>query len=208
MGATSGTPNGGGASVGERDARHGDGVRRGRDDAVQGVKLRAMRTRHLLAGLVAAVALLSSAACSLGSDANTTTGVDWTTVKFDSSLHVSLDSMTRTQNDDWYRDITVGTGTSIAPGMTVSVRYTGWLTNGTMFDSNADTTASPQPFQFPLGAGVVIPGWDDGLIGMKVGGVRQLVIPPYMAYGAYGSSDGRIPPNAVLVFQVKLVSTP
>lgn len=165
-----------------------------------------MRTRHLLAGLVAAVALVSSAACSLTGTDSGPSPVDWTTVHFDSSLHVTLDSMTHTQSDDWYRDLVVGTGTTITPGMTISVRYTGWLTDGTVFDSNTDTTSNPQPLQFPLGQGVVIPGWDDGLVGMKVGGVRQLVIPPYMAYGPYGS--GQIPPNSVLVFRVQLVSTP
>ena len=165
-----------------------------------------MRTRHLSLGLAAAM-LLGTAACALHSDANTTTGIDWTTVKFDTSLHVSLDSMTRTQNDDWYRDLVVGTGASIAPGSTISVRYTGWLTNGTQFDSNMDSTAKPV-FQFQLGAGTVIAGWDDGLVGMKVGGTRQIVIPPYMGYGSFGSADGTIPPNAVLVFQVKLVSSP
>lgn len=166
-----------------------------------------MRTRHLLAGLAAAAALVFSAGCSLGSDANTTTAIDWTTVKFDTSLHVSLDSMSRTQNDDWYRDLVVGTGATVTNGSTISVRYTGWLTNGTQFDSNMDTTTSPQPYQLQVGTGQVIAGWDDGLLGMKVGGTRQLVIPPYMAYGSYGAGTA-IPPNAVLVFVVKVVSAP
>lgn len=167
-----------------------------------------MRTRHLLTGLAAAVALVTTAACSLtGTNARTST-VDWTTVQFDTSLHVSLDSMTHTPNDVWYRDLVAGTGATLTPGMTISARYTGWFTNGDQFDSNTDTTAHPQPIQFPLGQGWVIPGWDEGLVGMKVGGTRQLVIPPNMAYGAYGSSDGAIPPNTVLVFQVTVVSSP
>lgn len=162
-----------------------------------------MRIRHLLAGLAAA-ALLGTAACHLGSDANTTTGIDWTTVKFDTSLHVSLDSMTRTQNDDWYRDLVVGTGATVSNGSSISVRYTGWLTDGTQFDSNMDSTQAVFPFQ--VGTGTVIAGWDDGLLGMKVGGTRQLVIPPYMAYGPYGTQG--IPPNSVLVFVVKVISAP
>lgn len=166
-----------------------------------------MRTRHLLTGLAAAVALVASAACSLsGSTQVQESSIDWTTVQFDSSLHVNLDSMTHTPNDVWYRDLTVGTGATLTPGMTISTRYKGWLTDGEMFDSNTDTTAHPQPAQFPLGQGWVIPGWDEGLVGMKVGGTRQLVIPPYMAYGPYGY--GSIPPNAVLVFEVTVVSSP
>lgn len=101
-------------------------------------------------------------------------------------------------------DITVGTGAEAKSGDTITVHYTGWLTDGTKFDSSVD---AGQPFQFPLGQGYVIQGWDEGIVGMKVGGVRKLTIPPEMGYGAQGAG-GVIPPNATLIFQVELISIP
>lgn len=100
-----------------------------------------------------------------------------------------------------YTDVKVGTGAEAKPGETVSVHYTGWLTNGTKFDSSKDRG---QPFTFPLGAGRVIKGWDEGVAGMKTGGVRKLTIPPELGYGARGAG-GVIPPNATLVFEVELL---
>jgi len=98
-------------------------------------------------------------------------------------------------------DIKVGTGAEAKPGDTVSVHYTGWLADGTKFDSSKD---SGQPFEFQLGQGMVIKGWDVGVAGMKVGGVRRLTIPADMGYGPQGS--GPIPPNATLVFEVELLA--
>ena len=100
-----------------------------------------------------------------------------------------------------YEDVKVGTGDAAETGKTVSVHYTGWLTNGTKFDSSKDRG---QPFEFPLGGGRVIKGWDEGVKGMKVGGVRKLTIPPELGYGARGAG-GAIPPNATLVFEVELL---
>jgi FKBP-type peptidyl-prolyl cis-trans isomerase FkpA len=100
-----------------------------------------------------------------------------------------------------YTDDQVGTGTEATSGKTVSVHYTGWLMDGTKFDSSRDRG---QPFQFPLGAGRVIKGWDEGVAGMKVGGKRTLVIPPNLGYGASGAG-GVIPPNATLKFEVELL---
>ena len=98
-------------------------------------------------------------------------------------------------------DLNVGTGAEAVAGKTVNVHYTGWLTNGTKFDSSVDRG---QPFSFSLGAGQVIQGWDKGVAGMKVGGKRKLTIPPELGYGARGA--GRvIPPNATLVFEVELL---
>jgi FKBP-type peptidyl-prolyl cis-trans isomerase len=100
-----------------------------------------------------------------------------------------------------YVDLQEGQGDEAKPGQTVSVHYTGWLENGTKFDSSHDRR---QPFSFSLGAGQVIRGWDEGVAGMKVGGKRTLIIPPEMGYGARGAG-GVIPPGATLVFDVELV---
>ena len=102
-------------------------------------------------------------------------------------------------------DITVGSGAEAVSGKHIKVHYTGWLFNdgkqGAKFDSSKDRG---QPFDFPLGAGHVIKGWDEGFAGMKVGGVRKLTIPPEMGYGARGAG-GVIPPNATLLFEVELL---
>lgn len=101
-----------------------------------------------------------------------------------------------------YWDIVAGTGAVAAPGNTVKVHYTGFLTTGEKFDSSRDRG---EPFSFPLGAGQVIKGWDEGVAGMKVGGQRQLKIPPQLAYGSTGAG-GAIPPNATLIFDVELLA--
>ncbi len=100
-----------------------------------------------------------------------------------------------------YEDLKVGTGAEAKPGMMVKVHYTGWLTDGTKFDSSVDRG---QPFVFSLGAGQVIKGWDEGVAGMKVGGKRKLTIPPELGYGRAGAG-GVIPPNATLIFDVELL---
>ncbi len=100
-----------------------------------------------------------------------------------------------------YWDIKVGTGAVAQAGHKVQVDYTGWFTNGKQFDSSVGTG---KPFEFMLGAGQVIKGWDEGVAGMKVGGKRQLRIPPDLAYGAKGY-PGAIPPNSTLIFDVRLV---
>ncbi|HVB77891.1 MAG TPA: FKBP-type peptidyl-prolyl cis-trans isomerase [Candidatus Nitrosotalea sp.] len=102
-----------------------------------------------------------------------------------------------------YADVKVGTGPPVVQGDTVSVQYTGWLTNGTKFDSSRDRG---QAFSTPIGSGNVIPGWDEGIPGMRVGGIRRLLIPPALGYGANPPSGGPIPANATLVFLVQLVS--
>jgi FKBP-type peptidyl-prolyl cis-trans isomerase FkpA len=105
-----------------------------------------------------------------------------------------------------YEDTTVGTGAEARIGQNVSVHYTGWLYNdgiqGKKFDSSKDRG---QPFEFDLGAGMVIRGWDEGVQGMKVGGTRVLIIPAALGYGARGAG-GVIPPNATLKFEVDLLA--
>jgi FKBP-type peptidyl-prolyl cis-trans isomerase FkpA len=104
-----------------------------------------------------------------------------------------------------YEDTVTGTGAEAAAGQHVSVHYTGWLYNngqqGAKFDSSKDRN---DPFQFGLGGGMVIKGWDEGVQGMKVGGTRRLVIPAALGYGARGAG-GVIPPNATLLFEVELL---
>lgn len=112
---------------------------------------------------------------------------------FAPSLGVNLAGSMKTASGLYYRDIRVGAGATLVAGTRVTAKYTGALANGTVFDAGT--------YPFTLGAAQVIQGWDEGLVGMKVGGSRQLVIPPALGYGPTGS--GPIPPNAVLVFTVE-----
>jgi len=107
-------------------------------------------------------------------------------------------------------DLVRGVGDEALPGMVVIVHYTGWLYDpaardhhGRQFDSSRDRR---QPFSFPLGAGRVIRGWEQGIPGMRVGGVRRLVIPPGLAYGERGAGKGLIPPNSTLLFELELLA--
>ncbi len=100
-----------------------------------------------------------------------------------------------------YVDLKEGTGPSPKKGQNILVHYTGWLQDGTKFDSSVDRN---QPFPFRVGVGQVIRGWDEGVMSMKVGGKRKLIIPPKLGYGARGAG-GVIPPNATLIFEVELL---
>jgi peptidylprolyl isomerase len=117
---------------------------------------------------------------------------------FDPSLGVDLSQMTKTASGLYYQDLVMGAGDPSAAGDTVVVDYDGFLTTGNMFDTGTIT--------FILGVGQVIPGFDEGVAGMLVGGTRKLVIPPELAYGSAGAGGGLIPPNATLVFDVVLTA--
>jgi peptidylprolyl isomerase len=152
--------------------------------------------------LLAPAALLSFAGC-LG---DTTTGPTAERIPIDcatlaTSLAASEASLTTTSTGLKFRDQAVGTGATVTSGQTVAVHYSGCLVNGTKFDEN--TNVDP-PLVFRLGASQVIAGFDQGIVGMKIGGRRQLVIPPALGYG--GTQNGAIPPNSTLVFTVDAVA--
>jgi FKBP-type peptidyl-prolyl cis-trans isomerase FkpA len=111
-------------------------------------------------------------------------------------------AMTTTASGLQYDDLRVGDGATARFGADVVVHYTGWLTDGTKFDSSRDRN---EPFGFGLGQGNVIAGWEEGVAGMRVGGLRKLVIPPDLGYGPWGAGDV-IPPDATLVFEVELLA--
>lgn len=118
-----------------------------------------------------------------------------------SVLHAETPQMVTTDSGLKYVDVIEGKDRTAEYGETAIVHYTGWLENGTKFDSSVDRN---EPFQFRLGAGRVIRGWDEGVVGMKIGSKRKLIIPPHLAYGQRGA--GRIiPPNATLTFEVELL---
>ena len=145
--------------------------------------------------------MLVAAAVAVGCGDNSPTAVPIEETTFDASLGVDLAHSTKLPSGMYYRDIVPGTGTTLTNGQTVGMRYVGSFANGQEFDSNP----APKPvFSFKLGSGQVIRGWDLGLLGMKVGGRRQLVIPPELAYGP--NDYGKIPGNSVLVFTVEAIS--
>ena len=125
----------------------------------------------------------------------------WQLVSWQSSVLRAKGNLVTTESGLQYEDILVGTGVSPTPGQNVSVHYTGTLENGTKFDSSLDRG---QPFQFRIGTGRVIKGWDEGVMTMKVGGKRKLIIPPSLGYGA--RNMGPIPANSTLIFEVELLA--
>ena len=156
-----------------------------------------------IALIMAALALPSLSGCSMDAFRKQTpaqvTG-EPETLKYADELKVDLSRMTRTASGLYYVDRTVGTGAVAEPGKIVSVGYVGTLASGYIFDQSGMGT----PIQFTLGQAEVISGWDEGIAGMKVGGRRQLVIRPSLAYGNDSPGAG-IPPNATLVFEVELL---
>lgn len=119
-----------------------------------------------------------------------------TEVEFAASLGINLADFTRTSSGLYIEDIEEGSGEPAASGNEVEVAYTGWLTDGTSFDGGA--------FSFVLGAGQVVRGFDEGVMGMRVGGVRRIIIPPALGYGSQGS--GPVPPDAIMIFQIEVLA--
>ena len=148
-----------------------------------------MRWLLLLTFLVAFVT-----ACG-GSDSSDSSSSSNAEVNMDSNSTVTTSSGLQ------YTDLVVGTGTEASSGATAVVHYTGWLLDGTKFDSSLDRGV---PFEFVIGRGRVIKGWDEGVLTMNVGGKRELIIPPNLAYGDQGAG-GVIPPGATLKFEVELI---
>lgn len=125
---------------------------------------------------------------------------DIATARFADTLEVDISASTRTETGLYWRDLRVGDGPEVTAGQTIEVYYDGRLPDGSQFDG----TEPGDPFSFPVGMGLVIAGWDQGIVGMRVGGKRQLIIPPSLGYGPSGS--GPIPPNGVMVFSVEVLS--
>lgn len=125
---------------------------------------------------------------------------DPTTATYAPELDVHIERMQRTDSGMYFEIVKEGTGATVEPGQTAVVNYTGWLPNGTQFDSSRGR----EPFAFSVGAGQVISGWDEGVAGMAIGEQRLLVIPPDLGYVAVGAG-GTIPPDATLVFEVELL---
>lgn len=144
--------------------------------------------------------LLAMSACGK----TDTTGPDVPTIEtttFAPSLGINLSTFTKTSSGLYWKDLVVGSGAGATVGKKVAIHYVGSLTNGTQFDANGPTDT---PFAFTIGTGQVIPGFDEGVRGMAVGGKRQLIIPPALAYG--NRAVGPIPANSILVFTIDLVS--
>ena len=156
-----------------------------------------IRTHSISRFLRGAVAALALAACD---DGLTVPRIEETV--FAPSLNVDLDASVHTASGMYYRDLSVGGGATIADGHVIAIHYTGYLADGTIFDINVPPKAA---FQFSFPDGDVIAGVLEGVAGMKIGGIRQLIIPPSLGYG--GQARGPIPANSILVFTIEVVGS-
>jgi FKBP-type peptidyl-prolyl cis-trans isomerase FkpA len=153
--------------------------------------------RHLL---LAATIILCACGSSAGGGSQLAVAGSPESLTYVPELKVDLASMTKRPSGLYLKDLAVGAGAEAVQGRTVDVHYTGWLASGLEFDSSRGS----DPFSFTVGGGRVIAGWDEGVVGMKVGGKRLLVLPPDLGYGAAGAG-GVIPPGATLIFEVELL---
>jgi len=144
------------------------------------------------------LALVLVAAC--GDDPASPTFADPATATYAPELGIDIATMTKTATGLYFDDVTEGTGALVEVGKRVSVHYTGWLANGTQFDTTRDNNV---PIEWTFGVDRLIPGFEEGVNGMRVGGRRTLVIPPQLAYGV--QPNGPIPGNSILVFDVEVV---
>jgi peptidylprolyl isomerase len=156
------------------------------------------RMRHRITLITLLLAVAAAACATAGPPLPPPRPVE--SIDFAPSLNVDLSKMTKTASGLYYRDLETGTGMQVNGKMRVWVHYTGWLTNGVKFDSNA---SSEPPLEVDVARGRAIKGWDEGLQGVRAGGRRQLVLPATLGYGS--SQSGLIPPDAVLVFDITVV---
>lgn len=150
------------------------------------------------------ITLLAAAGCAErpvpGSGTGAGAAPDIARTSFAASLGVDLSAMRQTPKGAWIRDLVVGTGDSARTGVQVAIHYMGTFPDGKQFDANGETD---QPYVFRVNAGEVVPGFDEGVSGMRVGGRRQVIIPPALGYGSV--DNGPIPANSILVFTIELV---
>jgi FKBP-type peptidyl-prolyl cis-trans isomerase len=157
---------------------------------------RGIRTRAITALATASFALALGCTSSEPADRPSNPATD----SYAASLGIDLSQFTKLTDDILYRDLTVGEGAEATQGRTVRVTYTGWLPGGQQFETNEGQA----PFQFVLGTGAVVQGWDEGIVGMRAGGKRRLLIGSGAGYGRSG--NGPIPPNTTMIFDVTLQS--
>jgi FKBP-type peptidyl-prolyl cis-trans isomerase len=160
-----------------------------------------MRQPRSFAGVAALVLL---AACDLSTSPNVPAPIDPAQDSYASSLGIDISTMTKLPNGVYIKDKTVGTGTAAAANDSVQINYTGWLPNGTMFDTSKQS--GRVPLEFVVGKNVYIPAFEASVIGMQPGGVRQVIIPTGLAYGASGFPQAGIPANTNLVFQIEYIT--
>ncbi len=152
------------------------------------------RLRSRAGAVAAALAIVAAASTACGDDMTGPQAIE--DAEFASSLGINLTNFTRTSSGLYYEDIAEGSGEAAAAGNVVEVAYAGWLTDGTEFDRGA--------FSFTLGAGQVVRGFDEGVTGMKVAGIRRIIIPPALGYGGQGS--GPVPPDAIMIFRIEVLA--
>ena len=150
---------------------------------------------------VAAIALM--AACDLSTDPNLPDPIDPAKDSYATALGVDIATMTKLANGVYIKDKTVGQGGAAAANDSVQINYTGWLPNGTQFDTSKQP--SRKPLEFVVGKGVYIPAFETAVVGMQPGGVRLIVIPTALAYSTLGKPEAGIPPNTNLVFQLEFI---